>query len=899
MRAAICLDPGAATDEDVFLELIAAARRHRRSGDSPTAGEHYRRALALWRGSDAWAGTRTDLVEVDRARLNELRADIAEELAATLLDHSAPGGPDEALALMTDLITTHPLRERAHQLAMLAAYRCGRQADALEIYQALRRRLRAELGIEPTPAAAQLYSSVLRQDPTLDTGDHPTSMPGSIGATGLPAPVSPLIGRVVELTGLQDALSAGQRLITIVGPGGVGKTRVLLELGMRHAGPKELVYTMMSGRFGLTADDLAEAIGVTDGARREGGGPLGALVDALSQRNLLLLIDEAEWVVESLAILAGAILASCPGVQIVTTSRIPLDVAGETLVAIEPLACPAKNAGIEAIRESAAVQFLMQRLSDRAVPVGIDGDTAALLASIADRVDGLPLALELAAGQATGRSLADVAMLIQSPLDVAAIQPPRNVRHRSLRDTLEWSMSRLEPSHRAVLRRLSVFVGPFELAAAKAVAGGGDSDVDVSQTVRSLARDALIHLERSSASRLTFRLLRTVRDLAAEGFEADELATTQALHRRWHAGRWRGTSVDLVVDVRERIDDYLEALRTALESRDTTTLADLTLTMAQFWQVVGGQAVGLRWIGRVLDSDVLTAGERARVQAERAALALHHDSVLVLADTAAAIPVLEATGDTSPTVTAMSVRAWELYAQGREDDAADLADRAVAVARAGSTDQLAGALAVAALIHAVTDRVEAATGEIAETRGHLDAVAAPADRITTGSTLALALVNLERFDAARDLLDALAPAPLATDLSPPRYLLTRGWALLGSGSELAALSSFSGSVPAEVPHAIDRENVESLLGAGCALAALGHPTAMTMLAGALELVGRVDFPTPPALGRAVDRARRQVEQQNRPDVTGEATAVLLARLEGLLAEAMVQLRSAESRSASG
>ena len=890
------IDRGVSTDEDDFTELVAAARRKLDVDDARGAWEDYRRALRTWRGLDAFEGVRPDLVEADRARLTELRAAAAEELAAALLDHPGLGSATEALTLTRVVTTAHPLRERAHQLAMLAAYRCQRQADALAIYHTLRRRLRSDLGIEPAAATAQLHSLILRQDPTLDGRDSTRSLPlpVPVSTTSLPAPVSPLIGRVRELTGLLDALADERRLITLIGPGGVGKSRLLIELGMRYTGPKTIVYTAMSGMSSRTPDELAETVGMAHGVLSAGRNPVDSLVNALAAGNWLLLIDEAEWVVDSLAPVVNRLLVECPGVQIVLTCRMPIDLIGELLIRIEPLECPDDDSDPAAILVTPAVAFLLQRLGDRAVVVDAEPVSAALLSRITRRVDGLPLALELAAGRASGRSLADIALLVESPLDVSASGLSGNVRHRSLRDTLEWSMSRLDDDHRTVLRRLSVYVGHFDLPAAAAVVGPID---DVGEIVRSLAREALIHVERSSASRLHFRVLRTVRDLALEGLGTEELAATQALHRRWHAGRWRGASVDLVVDVRDRVDDYLEALRTALESRDATTLADLTLTLTRFWQFAGGQAVGLRWIGRVLDSGVLSTGERARVLAQRAALALHHDAAIVLADTEAAIPVLEATGDTAPTVTALSVRAWELYAQGREDDAADLADRAVGVARSGGADQLPSALAIAALIHAVTDRKNAAIDEIAESREYLDGIAATADRVAIGSTLALALVNLERFTGALELLKTLANPELSEQ--PPLFLLTRGWALLGSDSYLAALASFAGSVPADVPHVIDRQNVESLLGAGCTLAALGHPTAVTALAGALELVGRVDFPIPPALGRAVDRARQQVGHEPWPDDTEEPTAQLLDRLERNLAETARNLSSADSRSAAG
>ena len=893
------IDRGTSTDEDEFTELVAVARRQLDAADVRGARDAYRRALTRWRGPEAFEGVRPDLVEADRARLAELRAAAAEELAAALLDHPELGTATEALALVEVVTTAHPLRERAHQLAMLAAYRCHRQADALAIYDALRRRLRSDLGIEPAAATAQLHSLILRQEPTLD-GRHPTRsapLAGTVSATSLPAPVSPLIGRVTELTGMLAALADERRLITLVGPGGVGKSRLLVELGTRYAGPKTVVYTALSGFSSQTPDELAETVAMAYGVPTAGRRPLDSLVRALADGDWLLLIDEAEWVVGSLAPVLTRLLGHCPGVQIVLTCRIPLDLTGEMLIRIEPFECPSGDSDAAAILATPAVQFLLQRLTDRAVVVDAEPVSAALLSRIVRRVDGLPLALELAAGQASGRSLADIALLVESPLDVSAAGPSGNVRHRSLRDTLEWSMSRLAADHRTVLRRLSVYVGHFDLPDAAAVVGPID---DVARIVRSLAREALIHVERSGASRLHFRLLRTVRDLALEELGSEELAATQFLHRRWHAARWRGSSVDVVVDVRDRIDDYLEALRTALDSRDATTLADLTLTLTEFWQFTGGQAAGLRWIARVLDSDVLSSGDRARVQAQRAALALHHDAPLVLTDTAVAIPVLEAAAETASSVTALvtalSVRAFELYAQGLSAEAGALADRAVSTARTGSPDLLARALATAGLIHAVSERIELAAAAIEEARDHLDAMPASADRTATGSTVALALVNLERFTDALEVSDAVTPPE---ETPPPRYLLARGWAALGAGLETLALQSFARSIPAGGPQPADRQNVETVLGAGCVLAAMGHPSAAWALSGGLELVGRVDYLTPPALVRAIDRARGQVAHQEWPDCSNDRTTTLLRRLERNLTTAAEQLPSADGRAAAG
>ena len=891
------VDRTTVTDEDVFTELVGAARRHLEAGHARRSCDSYRKALTLWRGSEAFEGVRVDLVDADRARLAELRAAAAEELAGTLLDRPDLGQAQEALELATAVITAHPLRERAHQLAMLAAYRCQRQSLALSIFQDLRRRLRADLGIEPTKASTQLQSKVLRQDPTLDSRP---SLPAETyqRAAGPPAAVTPLIGRAAELTGLLDALVVGRRLVTLVGPGGVGKSRLLIELGARRQEMKGVVYTAMSGLVEAGPDELAGAIALGHidlDARRP---PVESLMSALLDGNWLLLIDEAEWAIESLTPVLAGILDQCPGVQIVVTSRMPLDLVGELLIRIEPLEYPDLELSVPdglreerdgaAILASPAVEFLVQRLRDRAVPVDAEPTTTALLAAIARRVDGLPLALELAAGQASGRSLAEIAVLVESLLDVPAINRNRDDRHRSLRSMLDWSVSRLTSEHRTVLRRLSVFVGRFDLSGAAAVCG---SIADVEETVRSLAREALVHIERTGASLVIFRLLRAVRDLAREDLRDDELAAARALHRRWHAGLWRAGRVELVETVRANQDDYLEALRTALDSRDTSTLADLTLTMAEFWRYSSGQAVGFKWIARVLDSGVLTGRDQARVKVQRAALALHHTPEFVLPDTGEAIAVLTDEPDDPLLVLAHVVRGVELSARGHWQQAVDQLDAAVQLARSAAGWPMIRALSAQANVHALIGDAEGATDPIAEVRSLVGESTPPATRIVAYTNIGLAMLNLDRPADALLLLDVVRPdvQQVQGRRPPDFYLLCQGWAELGCGSAAAALRSFFASVPTHAPGVADRQSAESYLGVGCALADLGHPDAASTIAAATELADRVQLVLPPAMRRRVSTATQMFGSPASVAMAIVPTAGLLDRLQRTLVNAHEQL----------
>ncbi|MET1005261.1 MAG: AAA family ATPase, partial [Propionibacteriaceae bacterium] len=687
----------------------------------------------------------------------------------------------------------------------------------------------------------------------------------------------------------------GHRLITLVGPGGSGKTRLLVEVGTQPDQP-QILYADLAGTSRLTADELADRLGLSSGLAMGGQPPLDALVAGLADGRWLLLIDEAEDLTDPVVQLLQHLLDRCAGVQILTTSRRPLALQGEHLMPVAPLDCPDPAATPEQILQSPAVRLLLARLADSAVPVARDGDATGLLAAIAREVDGLPLALELVAAQGSSRSLAELAELVHRPLDVSAAQPPRQPRHRTLRETIRWSTDRLGPRERLVLGRLGVFAGRFELDAARAVIGPVDGDSD--DIVRSLARVALLHLDRRGSTQVSFRLLRTVRQLAQQLLDAHDHTVVRARHRRWFADRWRGQPRrdDLIEDVRDHQDDYLEALRTALEDQDVATLADLVLTLSRFWLFARGRGPGLRWTTRVLDSGLLGARERAQVQAQRAALALHHDRAIVLADTAAAIPVLTSHGDLPSLVTAQMIRALELDAGGDRRGSVAAADCAVEVAAALGAERHADALGVQAVIHAAAGLDETAAVAIEQGLALVEQTGSAVARIAVSSNLALALLDLDRPGEALDLLDDVAPdlPRVLGTIRPSFFTLNTGWAALGCGQLTRALTEFGAGVTPHAPPPADRSSAETLLGAACALALAGRTGAGDILVDALDLADQVGLALSPGIRRTVERAgaAASTEVLAAPPVRSarrgrrESADALVARLMRTIADAL-------------
>ncbi len=911
-EAGYLVDRSTATDADSFVDLVQGARRTARRGEPAAAIELYRTALTRWRDRRAFVGVSGHLVDPERTRLSELRVTTHLELAELLLANGAAGDVDEAAALAEAAIREEPLRERGHQVAMLAAYRGGRQAAALEVYREIRRTLREELGVQPGSAISDLHGRILRQDPALSPRE--STAPGSaVGpATAVrpggghrrreprrpPAPLTPIVGRESVMSGLVDAVDKGRRLITLVGPGGVGKTRLLLELGAHYRDRRPIEYGELGAVTAADVDELAETVALSLGLEVSRRGAARSLVAALADDDWLLLVDEAEVVADALGPLAMQVLEGCPRVQIVVSSRRPLDVPGEQVWPVDPLDCASPGGGDP--RDAAAVRLLVRRLADRSVPVDDDGETTRLLVDVVSRVDGLPLAVELVAGQASGRSLAELVDLVGTPLDVS-VEGSRRLRQRSLRRTFASSLERLDPLQQKVFRRLSVFAGSFDRQSAMAVLTfDGEDGAAVGAAVPALVRDALVQVDRRDPGRLNFRLLTVLRALALDGLPPSERHQLRARHRDWFAARWRQERGrdELFQDVRDHQEDYLQALTSALADADGEAATALALTLAEYWQLSGARLAGSKWLGAALDSDALSPTGRARLQAQRAALLQNHDPDLVMADTLSAITVLDPTQDNDSVVMAFAVRALEQWIGGDAPAAVADADRGVRIAAQCGGQFLAQALSTQALVHAVTGDRPTALAAARRAAELLPAMPWASRRLSAALNLSLALVNLGRFDDAVGVLDELAAdlrqvvGPDAP--SPPRFSINLGWAALGAGDLAGAGENFAHSLRRGGPVNPERESAEVVLGIGCVLSALSDPAAAAVLARARELMRRLAVPMSAELQAAVDRAEHATGGTGTAEWASESDGILVLRLRDLVDDALHRLGSGNS-----
>lgn len=481
---ALALD-GDAVDARRFERLVEQGRDELARGGAGLAAERLAAALALWRGDALGGVADCPALAAEARRLEELRLACLElRIEAEL----ALGRHEQLVPDLRALVASEPLRERFHVQLALALYRCGRQADALDTARAATGLLDRELGLEPGEELRRLEREILRQE-------VPAAPPRET-RHNLSAPATSFVGREAELAVVEELLRA-HRLVTVTGVGGCGKTRLALEVARRQAGAwRDGVWFV--DLAALTGDELvphavAEALGLDD---------TETAIAHTHSRELLLLLDNCEHVLEGCATLVAALLRECANVRVLATSRSALAVAGEADYALDPLPPP-----------QAARLFL-----DRAAAVRRDAAADdATVERICCELDGLPLAIELAAARVKALSAAEIAERLDDRFRfLRAWQRVAHPRQRTLETTMDWSYDLLDEDERRLLRRLSVFAGGATLAAVSDVCADGDDALDL---LSRLVDASLVLVEHGESTR--YRLLETVRQYAAAKLALD------------------------------------------------------------------------------------------------------------------------------------------------------------------------------------------------------------------------------------------------------------------------------------------------------------------------------------------------------------------------------------------
>ena len=508
-----------------FEDLL---RRATRLGtDDPwRASDLLTEALSLWRGSPYADLAYEDLTQQERARLEDLLVAAQEEKIAADL---ALGRHREALADLERLVSAHPLRERLRGQLMLALYRSGRQGEAIAAYHDTRRVLEEELGLDPGPELENVYQRILHQDPALQR----TSKADVTGPrTNVPARVTSFIGREAEIEEVGD-LVLEHRLVTILGTGGAGKTSFALEVGRRLLGSFDhgvwLVELAPVSDPGLVVAAISQSLGLSEDTSNAGQAqsPTFRVSGYLRNKHLLLILDNCEHVAQTAAEVADALLATCPNLRILTTSREVLATRGEFVWMIPPLSFPEEEIDAAVAGSFAAVRLVAERAAEAGASVVLDEETTAVAAQICRRLDGLPLAIELAAARARSLPLPDIARRLDQRFGLLAAGGRTSApRHRTLRAAIDWSHDLLNPAERALFRRLAVFSGGWTLEAAEEVCG--DDEVGDVLDVQSRLVDQSLVIARHDR----FWLLETILAYAREHLDA---AGEGAVMRERHA----------------------------------------------------------------------------------------------------------------------------------------------------------------------------------------------------------------------------------------------------------------------------------------------------------------------------------------------------------------------------
>ncbi|MDO8185531.1 BTAD domain-containing putative transcriptional regulator [Conexibacter sp. JD483] len=593
------------------LAFEAAARAGAaalRAGEVADAARLLRDALASWRGPALGELATAQRFASEAAdRLEALRlAATTDRIEADLL----LGGGAELVTELDRLTAAHPLHERLAAQRMRALAAAGRAAEAFDAYEQIRVRLDAELGAVPSADLRAVHLAVI--DGT--AAEAPAApVPAAAAPTGtrrtnLRFSLTSFVGRAEEVERL-DTVLAEHRLVTLIGPGGAGKTRLAAEVAGRQVGraadgvwmvelatisdPHD-VGTGVLGALGLReARLLRQSAGA--GAAPDSD-PVAHLLDVLAERETVLVLDNCEHLVAAVAVLADQLLAHCPRLRIVATSREPLGIAGERLEMVPPLGLPPADADAQTALEHPAVRLFADRAADAAPGFAVDAATVASVVEICRRLDGLPLAIELAAARLRSLPAPQIAARLDDRFRLLtggsrAALP----RQQTLRAVVDWSWELLTEDERLVARRVAVFPAGVTPASAAAVCADDGLDAEaVLDLLASLVDRSLLVLVDRDAPR--YRMLETIREYGIDRLsEQRELSPTRTAHARFFAAL--ADEADAYLRGPEQLpwfrrlqaerDNLLAALRWFADAGDARSALRLAVSLAWFWVLSG------------------------------------------------------------------------------------------------------------------------------------------------------------------------------------------------------------------------------------------------------------------------------------------------------------------------
>jgi len=623
----LSVDPRS-TDIIRFEDLATAGRAQLRD-DPAAAAVTLRQALALWRGPALADVADTDFGQAAIARLDELRL---SALQARVDADLRTGNAASLVAELEGLVIAHPMREPLAARLMRALQATGQRGAALEVYEQTRKRLVNQLGVEPSAELSALHLRILRDEPAPKTS--PPTSSGSDTKTNLRAELTSFVGRDAELRQVAGLLGA-HRLITLTGPGGAGKTRLAVEAARAEldaapdgvwlvelapvTDPADVTSTVLS-TLGLREQAL------TTGRRPttpwmpadEQADALGRLLSALAGQRTLLVLDNCEHLVAAAAALADRVLAACPQVRILATSREPLNITGEALWSVGPLTLPPDPAATPfsaerpVVHDSASVVLLTQRARAVLPEFEVTPQNAPAVATICRALDGMPLAIELAAARLRTMAAEQVAARLGDRFALLSTGSRTAMpRHQTLRAVVDWSWDLLDDAERALWRRFSVFTGGATLEAAEQVCSGSGLSApcnsgQILDLLTALADKSLLTVRYDPPR---YRMLEIIRaygqERLAEAGEADEFREAHAQYFTRLAEQSRdhllgAEQLDWLRRLADDQDNLHAAIRHAVAAGDGPTAVRLGAALGWYWFLRGMKLEGAELIGEAL-----------------------------------------------------------------------------------------------------------------------------------------------------------------------------------------------------------------------------------------------------------------------------------------------------------
>lgn len=622
----LCSEGQLWTDVQAFESAAAEAHRSR----EPAA---YRAAAELYSGELLPEDRYEDWTQDRREELRQLYMALLVERAAA---HEEREEIDSAIEVLEKLVTDERTHQEAHLGLMRLHSRNGRRHGAILQYEQLREALRRELDSEPDAVTQRLYREILDGE---SPGDHTSltsrrpTVPATPSRHNLPDALSSFVGRERELLEVKRLLPM-TRLLTLIGSGGCGKTRLALEVAGDLAGayPDGVWLTELASLSdpALVPREVAGTLSVPE---QPGRPPEDTLVDFLRHRQLLLVLDNCEHLIEACSRLAAILLASCPHLRVLATSREALGVAGEANWRVPPLSLPEAGASSSAdvLANSESVRLFVERARSRLPTFALTHGNVRGVAEICWRLDGIPLAIELATARLTSLAVEQVAERLEDPLgllnagDRAA--PPRQ---RTLRETLDWSYGLLDRGERELFERLSVFAGGFTLEAAESVGQKENGEANVLDLLGRLVEKSLVVAEPGSRVAARYRMLEPVRQYAREKLQAGgESEAARDRHAAWFLpisertypemdGPGHGSWIQMLETEHDNLRAAME--RCWKDGRNLEAGMRLAAGLFPFWVVRGYGTEGRTWLHRFLSSsEGREVSESARAKAITAA----------------------------------------------------------------------------------------------------------------------------------------------------------------------------------------------------------------------------------------------------------------------------------------